>query len=302
MSETSSVPHGILLLTGSVDSLLAGKLLQAQGIPLTAYFWSLPFGHGAKHAVAAANQLQLPLQVIEVGEPYLSQVVKTPRFGRQQGVAPCIDCRVWLYQQAAAILKTTGASFVATGEVAGQRHGTQRKQDLEMLEFHSGLAGRVVRPLCGQLLPVTLLEQSGQVNRSSFHRFYGTSRSPQQQLAISLGLNVDLASTYASQCRLTSSPTAERVRHLLQIQSPLTNLSAGLMQLGRHFTSASGTLLVVGRNQVENEKIEQLFAAGSSPQQTLLSLPQNKGPLVFVDNVQDPTAIELANELLEKYA
>lgn len=300
--QTKSASRAILLLTGSVDSLLAGKLMQLQGIDLVAYCWSLPFSHGSQHAEAAANQLQIPFHVLEADEAYLQNVVSMPRFGRGKGIAPCTDCRVWLYRAAAKVLHESSASFIITGEVVGQRTATQRKSDFEMLEYHAGLSGKVVRPLSGRLLPVTIAEQEEVITRDHFQSFYGTSRAPQINLAEQLGLSTDFASTYASQCRLTGNPTAQRVRHLLQIQSPLTPLLAELSQLGRHFTSAAGSQIILGRNQEENQRLERAYHRLGKPPNRLLQADNSGGPLAFIFDESDVTAIQEAKDRLHQYS
>lgn len=301
-STTSSdkTPTALLLLTGSTDSLLAGKLLQFQGIALQACYWQFPFSRSDSHAVSAAQQLQISLRIERPGQNYLDEVVSTPRFGRKQGMAPCFDCRLWLYRSAAKLLEELGLSFLVTGEVAGQRIGTQRKQDLEILEFHSGLQQKVVRPLSGQLLTPTSPEESGILYRTGFHRFYGNSRSPQQKLAKQLGLAVDYANTYASQCRLTDSPTSDRVKELLQIQRPLTPLIAGVLQLGRHFQSPQGTRVVVTRSREEHLALEDLMSRFPSDQALLQPHPLQKGPSIFIEDRRDPTAISLCETLRAK--
>jgi len=305
MPSTSSsdiTPTALLLLTGSTDSLLAGKLLQNHGIGLQACYWRFPFSRSDSHAVSAAHQLQIPLRIERPGQDYLDEVVSQPRFGRKQGMAPCFDCRLWLYRSAAKLLKELGLPFLVTGEVAGQRIGTQRKQDLEILEFHSGLQQKVVRPLSGQLLPPTNPEKSGLLCRAEFHRFYGSSRSPQQSLAKQLGLTVDYANTYASQCRLTDSPTSDRVKELLQIQRPLTPLIAGVLQFGRHFQSPQGTRVVVTRNQEEHLALEDLMSRFPSEQALLQPHPLQKGPSIFIEDQRDHTAITLCETLRAKFS
>lgn len=292
----------LLLLTGSTDSLLAGKLLQNQGVALQACYWQFPFSRSDSHAISAARQLQIPLRVERPGQDYLDEVVSTPRFGRKQGMAPCFDCRLWLYRAAAKLLQELGLSFLVTGEIAGQRIGTQRKQDLEILEFHSDLQQKVVRPLSGQLLPPTIPEEAGILCRTEFHRFYGSSRSPQQRLANQLGLAVDYANTYASQCRLTDSPTSDRVKELLQIQRPLNPLTAGVLQIGRHFQSLQGTRVVVTRSHEEHLAIEDLMSRFPSEKALLQPHPLQKGPSIFIEDQQDPTAMALCNSLREKYS
>ena len=61
-------------------------------------------------------------------------------------------------------MESISADFVFTGEVLGQQM-SQMKHSLKWVEEGSGLKGRLLRPLCAQLLESTIPEQEGLIDR-----------------------------------------------------------------------------------------------------------------------------------------
>lgn len=62
-------------------------------------------------------------------------------------------------------MREIGASFIFTGEVLGQRPMSQHKPSLQIIERESGLEGFIVRPLSARLLPPSVTEQEGWIDR-----------------------------------------------------------------------------------------------------------------------------------------
>lgn len=135
----------ILLLSGGLDSILAGKLLLEQGLDVVALNYTSPFcncspkGRGCSAAVSAAKQLGIRVVVKACGKEYL-EIIKHPRFGRGSGMNPCLDCRIHLFSKAYAFMKEEGAAFIATGEVLGERPMSQRREAMALIERESELS------------------------------------------------------------------------------------------------------------------------------------------------------------------
>jgi tRNA U34 2-thiouridine synthase MnmA/TrmU len=66
------------------------------------------------------------------------EMVKAPRYGYGRNMNPCIDCHALMLHKAGGIMEETGASFILTGEVLGQRPMSQGKQSLYVVAKNSG--------------------------------------------------------------------------------------------------------------------------------------------------------------------
>src|SRR3989338_8091449 len=172
----------VALISGGLDSALAAKLMLEQGLTVHCLFLSMSWGCCEKEkAVASAQQLGIPLMVLNVGDAYLD-VIRAPKYGYGTAMNPCIDCRIYMFRVAKRYMEEVGAGFVVTGEVLGQRPMSQMRRPLETIESDSGLEGLLLRPLSAQLLEPTLPELLGVVGRGPLLRIAG--RSPPEQKAL----------------------------------------------------------------------------------------------------------------------
>jgi tRNA U34 2-thiouridine synthase MnmA/TrmU len=92
-------------------------------------------------------------------------VLRNPVYGYGKNLNPCIDCHAYMLKTASRYMESLGASFLATGEVLGQRPMSQNRSALQAVEKLSGMRGLIVRPLSGRLLPPTIPEQEGWLDR-----------------------------------------------------------------------------------------------------------------------------------------
>ena len=76
----------LLLLSGGLDSTLAGRILLDLGVTVEAVNFTSPFcrctsrSAGCSAAKAAADQLGIPVRILVKGEDYL-EIVKHPQHG-----------------------------------------------------------------------------------------------------------------------------------------------------------------------------------------------------------------------------
>ncbi len=290
----------ILLLSGGLDSTLAGKLLLEMGIEVEAINFVSPFCRCTPRSLGcpagkwAAEQLGITVRVLACGPDYL-EVVKHPRFGRGKRMNPCLDCRIYMFSRARTYMAERGADFVATGEVLGERPMSQHRQAMALIERESGLEGLIVRPLSAQLLPPSLPEKGGLVDRARLQAIRGRCRRPQMQLADELGIKDYLCP--AGGCLLTDPEFSARFRDLLEHEPDFGMDDVHLLQLGRHFRLPSGTKVVVGRKQEENDAIER----AAQPDDVLL-VPMNvPGPSVLCRRSSLASDLALAAGLLAAY-
>lgn len=271
----------IALLSGGLDSRLAVKLMQEQGVEVTALNFVTPFcnctskGSCKMEAKKASEQFGIELQVVPLFEEFM-EAVKHPLHGYGSGMNPCLDCRILMFRMAGEYMRNNGASFIVTGEVLGERPMSQRLDAMRIIERESGLAGYIVRPLCAQLFEPSIPEKEGWIDREAMLSISGRSRKPQIKLAEDLDIG-DYPCP-AGGCLLTDKIFAGKLRALLkQIPDPTKN-DILLLKVGRHFSTSNGGRVVVGRNEAENLRIDQLSDTGD----WLLAAERCVGPTVLV--------------------
>jgi hypothetical protein len=172
---------------------------------------------------------------------------------------PCIDCHALMVRRAGEWLAEIGADFLFTGEVLGQRPFSQTRPSLRAVEKESGFLERILRPLSAQLLPETRAEREGLVDRSRLLGLSGRSRKRQMALAEAYGLTDYPAP--AGGCLLTDPIFSLRLKELLGYTPLPARREVELLKVGRHFRLGSGTKIVIGRNQRENEVLEKSVLA-----------------------------------------
>lgn len=246
----------VALLSGGLDASLAVRLVQRQGIEVHALTVTSPLTPDAQAAATAANQLNVPLTIVE-DRGYAPRLF-APRLGRLGLAGACLDCRVALLRAAKEHLQATDAAFVVTGEVLGQRPRTSAF-DLELVAAHAGLDGQVVRPLSARRLPPTAVEARGWLNRHEFHGVLGKSRRIQRQLAAELGLT---PLPPRPDCPLLAGPLAQRARHGRQCGLPATDWLLTIWRKGRLHPLTAGGQLILGKNRHDNELLRQQFWEG----------------------------------------
>ena len=110
----------ILLLSGGLDSVLAGKMLLEMGVEVEAVTFTTPFCQCQGAARTAAEQLGVPVRIVECQQNYL-ETMKHPKFGFGANANACIDCHLFFLRQAKVLMEAEGVDFLATGEVLGER-------------------------------------------------------------------------------------------------------------------------------------------------------------------------------------
>lgn len=288
----------IVMFSGGLDSVVAAHLLQEQGIEVVALHFVLPFesGVGLPHDRVRryAESLGVMLRVEEEGEEFL-RMVCDPEFGYGKHANPCIDCRIHRLRKAAGVMADVGASFIGTGEVVGQRPMSQRMGTLGTIDERAGLAGLVLRPLCAGLLPPTIPEKEGWVQREKLLSIRGRGRKRQIEYARRHGLS---HGSPAGGCVLTEKEIARRFVDLVEHEQPCTLNDFKLLAYGRHFRIGSCFRVVVGRKESENQVIDRLFGDGD----TRLEAAYTTGPLALGRGEATDDVIEVAAALVARYS
>jgi tRNA-uridine 2-sulfurtransferase len=271
-------PRAIVLLSGGLDSVLAAKIVKDEGVEVIGLHLVSPFGC-ENEVKKCADQLGIDLLFRDKGEAYLD-LVEGPKYGYGKAMNPCIDCRIYMFKLAEKVMNETGAQFVITGEVLGQRPMSQQKNSLNTIDRNSPLFGRVLRPLSAKLLEPTIAEESGWVKRENMLGISGRGRKDQLALAQSLGLTFFAAPSGG--CLLTEVAFGNRLRDLIGHKTHQTSeeriAQSAMLRLGRHFRLSENAKVIVCRNEKENQEIEKLWS--------------NSGGLLFIPgNFDGPSAV-----------
>jgi len=263
----------ILMFSGGLDSILSTKILVDEGFEVIA----LHFYNGYNGSVEAlldrgpkagwtapdgvremAERLGATLMPVDISEEF-TDILLHPKHGYGSQANPCIDCRIFLLKKATEIMESEGAILIATGEVMGQRPMSQHKSAMRQVEKNSGLTGRLLRPLCAKLLPPTIAEEEGIVNRDHLFGISGRSRHPQMELAKKFGID-DFPSP-AGGCALTTIQYGAKFKDMLKHSGgeDIPKRELDTLLTGRHLRLESGIKLVIGRNEIENEYLVALL-------------------------------------------
>ena len=287
----------ISLYSGGLDSILATRLMVELGIEVEAFHYKTVFDilYGTEdHAAVerSAQALGVPLRIFDVSEAFLA-VVKHPEHGYGSNMNPCIDCRIFMLRLAKTHMEASRAQFIVTGEVVGERPMSQHKNALRHIEKEAGLEGYLLRPLSARILPPTVPETEGWVDRERLKAFQGRGRRPQIELAAAFGIG-----TYpvpAGGCLLTDPLYSARLKDLVEHHPAFTVNDAWLLRTGRHFRLSPEARLVVGRREEENGRLEILAGEGD----LLLRIASGPGPVSLLrgehieDEIERTAAITL---------
>lgn len=249
--------------------MLAVKIIMSQGIEVQAVNFIMSFNKG----VDRLNEIGIDYKIFNISDEYL-EVVKSPRYGFGKNFNPCIDCKIFMYKKASRLMKKMGASFLVTGEVLGQRPMSQHKSALNIIDRDSGLRGLVLRPLSAKLLPPTIPEEKGWVDRDKLFDIEGRSRKAQMHLAKEYNINNYF--TPSGGCLLTDPGFSQRLKDLV-MHNELSLDGVNLLKVGRHFRISPKARLVVGRNKDENDRLTDLSKAGD----IYFSPVEDKGPVAI---------------------
>jgi tRNA-specific 2-thiouridylase len=258
----------IALFSGGLDSVLAAKLILDQGIEVVGLYFKNPFNTPLPPlpdeelpAYKVAREIGIELLSIPLGERLL-RIVEKPAYGYGRNMNPCLDCRILQLTIAKNYMEKIDASFIITGEVSGQRPMSQRRDTLNLVAKRSETKGILLRPLSAKLLPPTLLEQEGIVDREKLLDINGRSRKRQLELAKKYGIKE--FTSPAGGCLLTDPKFSLRLKDLLDNQKSLTLNDVELLKVGRHFRLSPRLKVVIGRRHNENLIISELAKEGDA--------------------------------------
>ncbi len=289
----------VALISGGLDSALAIHLVKRQGIDITAvhftsFFSPLDIDDEDSPVRILVRQLEVPL-VLRPKESDFLELIRNPKHGHGKNLNPCVDCRIYTLVKAKQLMEEIGASFLVTGEVAGQRPMSQRKHTIRFIEKQAGCDGIVVRPLSAKVLPESFPEEAGVVDREQFLDVAGRGRRVQLQLAAKIGLYG--YSPPAGGCLLTDKTYSRRLQDLFEDTSDVSRDDLDLLRFGRHIRLRPGLKIVVCRNDKENKRLERLAPSG------VMFYPIGfPGPLVWTAGLAEPDEEIRIGSILRRYS
>jgi tRNA U34 2-thiouridine synthase MnmA/TrmU len=293
--DQKSVVRALGITSGGLDSILSALVLKAQGIEVAWINFETPFFSSDK-ARRAARMTGIPLRVENITQVYVG-MLRAPKAGYGANMNPCLDCHALMLQIAGSVMKEEGFDFLFTGEVLGQRPMSQTKPSLRYVEKWSGFDGYVLRPLSAKLLPPTIPEERGLVDRDRLLDISGRSRKPQMELAEAYGVK-DYPSPGGG-CLLTDPGFSRRLKDLLDRQGDLKERDFELLKYGRHFRLANNHKVVVGRTKDDNRHISRLINPETDMELGMVGIP---GPIVLIPSGAPEEIVRKAASLCAAYS
>jgi len=310
----------LALVSGGLDSMLAVRVMQEQGIEVEGVNFYTGFcveGHTQairerdknknkrNNALWVAEQLGIKLHIVDISEEY-KDVVLNPKHGYGAHLNPCLDCKIFMVNQATLMLNKArelagdaGFDFIITGEVIGQRPKSQLKWTMPVIARESGADDRLLRPLSALNLDPTLPEREGWVNRDELYGFSGRNRTPQMELAEKFGLT-EFAQPAGGCCFLTHEAYSNKLADLWQARRKrdyeLDDIM--LLKVGRHLRPKPNFKLIVSREEGENN-----FLQGYRYQFPSFEVVSHGGPLTLVDGeFETEEELQLAAQIVARFS
>ncbi len=301
------------LISGGLDSLLAAKAIQQQGIHVEGINFFTGFCvEGHTHAIRkkdkakpkrnnalwVAEQLDIKLHIIDIVEEY-KDVVINPKHGYGANLNPCLDCKIFMVQKAHEWIQKKGFDFLITGEVIGQRPMSQRKETMPIISTESGADDLLLRPLCAKNLPATKAELEGWVNRDELFGFSGRSRKPQMALAKQYGFE-DYAQPAGGCCFLTDENYSVKLQDLWanrgEKKYDLDDIM--LLKVGRHIRPEKSYKIIIAREEGETR-----FLSGYKKQFQSIKTINYAGPLALIEGAElNEEQIKLACAIIARFS
>lgn len=196
-------------------------------------------------------------------------------------------------------MEERGARFVFTGEVLGQRPMSQRLHQLHRIEKEAGLSGLIVRPLSARLLPPTVPEKNGWVDRSRLLDIGGRSRK--KQLALAAQFQLRGHACPGGGCLLTETGFCAKLQDAF-IHGQDSDEQLRLLRVGRHFRLDAHHKLIMGKDERENN----VLTGHAGPGRVFFAAARANGPVALLDTMGErPASLEIytaAASLVLRYA
>ena len=268
----------VALVSGGLDSLLSVKLVEEQNIFVQGLFFETPF-FGPKSVRENCELNNINLKVIPCFDEY-KHMLLNPATGYGKHMNPCIDCHAFMLRKAADYLRENEFDFIITGEVLGERPMSQNRNSLNRVANLSTVPEIVLRPLSAKKLKPTKPELDGLIERDKLEDLSGRGRKRQIEMAEKYGITK--IPQPGGGCLLTDKNFSKRLRFLIDSKKDdRTERDTHLLKVGRYIHLGDGALLIVGRNEKENEILQEKH---NKEKDVLLVMLSHPGPIALIPN------------------
>ena len=246
----------ISLFSGGLDSILAVKVIQEQNIEVEGVYVNLGFESNKEkinYLKNMADKIGIKLHIIDKRDEYIKNILFNPVYGYGKNMNPCIDCHAFMIRSAKELMEKINAKFIVSGEVVGQRPMSQRLPALKSVNKLAKADGLILRPLSAKLLPPTIPEIKGWVDREKLLDISGRDRKRQLELAKKYGL--EGYESPAGGCLLTDINFSKRLKDYSKTLE-LTPNEIDILKVGRHI-NYEGYKIIISRKAEENPILKE---------------------------------------------
>ena len=250
----------VVLFSGGLDSILAAKVLEEQGLRVCCLHCHSPFFGDPGAVERWSNLYGLDIRTLDVSDDFCAMLRARPAHGFGKVMNPCVDCKILLLRHARLYMESIGARLLATGEVMGQRPMSQRRDVLNAIRRDAGVQDILLRPLSALHLAPTPAEEEGFVDRSRLQGISGRGRKDQLELAKKYQLPE--IPTPGGGCRLADKENARRYWPVLSRWPEPDTRAFKLSNLGRQFWAQQDGRdywLAIGRTSADNQALHTVL-------------------------------------------
>ncbi|MBN2017171.1 MAG: DUF814 domain-containing protein [Candidatus Cloacimonetes bacterium] len=290
----NKVYNALALFSGGLDSILAVKLVEQQGVEVIPICFESPF-FSCRKAVSSGKENNLSVHVVHLGEDYLD-MIREPRYGYGKNMNPCIDCHAFMYKKLGDMLVKFNADFLISGEVLGQRPMSQQLNGMNAVAKWSGYKDLIVRPLSQKLLPDTKPIREGWLNKDILLDLQGRGRTRQIELANKFGITE--YPTPAGGCLLTDPGYSKRFRDLID-HNMFDQRFITFLNVGRQFRLDDSTKLILGRNMSDNDYILKLIEKNQDSIDIVVKAKDIPGPIGVLQSREKSISKEVLKQAAE---
>lgn len=245
----------LALFSGGLDSILACKVVQDQGLKVLGLHFVSPFFGFPEKIDHWQMEYGVEVRPVDVSDQYAEMIVNGPENGFGKLLNPCVDCKIMMLKRAKAMLGEFSARMIISGEVTGQRPMSQRRDALNLISKSADVRDVLLRPLCARKLDPTPMELAGLVDRERLLDLGGRGRKVQLRMAGEYGFT-DIPSPGGG-CQLTEVESSARYYQVLKNVASPTAADFKFCNAGRQYW-AGGKWLAIGRNREDNERVAAL--------------------------------------------
>jgi len=265
----------VALFSGSLASVIATKLVMEEGVEeVRLLHFRSPFFRDYESIKELAQGLwNVSFRSQSLKKEF--RELSNPGDGAYQLRLSCLGCRKLMLRKGLRYMKRVGADFLITGEILGKRG--LGLFELEEITREAGAEGLVLRPLSAKLLPETVPEREGWVERAHLLDLQEGGGNGLRPLAAKLGMVVKEDFPAERRCKLTQPFFGTRLEDLLQ-EKDFTMNSLELLEFPLYYKKPPDVKIVLGLDDEEKRRLQTFFL----PEDLRIYVPVQAGPMALV--------------------